>query len=163
MSASVQYVTVYRSMDASAEEDCQVIRDFLASEGITATMLDDSAPGVPEGTFAVQVPQADSRTAEKLIRANKLPKSAEQVDPSANLDLETVFHSEGSAVTAEIEALSIQNLLESNGIVAVLVGDSVLPNLPFEVRVAREKAQLARELIAEAEQAGRAELADEGE
>jgi len=31
------------------------------------------------------------------------------------------------------------------------VGDSVLPNLPFEVRVARNKAQLARKLIAQAE------------
>ncbi len=43
-----------------------------------------------------------------------------------------------------MEAMGIKNLLESNGIAAVLVGDSVLPNFPFEVRVARDQVERAR-------------------
>jgi hypothetical protein len=43
--------------------------------------------------------------------------------------------------------------LDSNGIAAVLVGDSVLPYLPFEVRVARNQAARARRLIQDAERA----------
>jgi len=53
-----------------------------------------------------------------------------------------------------MEATSMKNFLDSNGIAAVLVGDSVLPNLAFEVRVAREEAQQARRLLADAEQIG---------
>jgi hypothetical protein len=66
----------------------------------------------------------------------------------SDVDLETIFHAEGSA-TAEVEALAIKTLLESNGIPAVIVGDSVLPDLPFEVRVARNQVERARQLIAE--------------
>jgi putative signal transducing protein len=65
-------------------------------------------------------------------------------------DLETVFHAEGSA-TAEMEALAVKGLLEANGITAILVGDSILPNLPFEVKVARTQAQRAKKLMEEAE------------
>jgi hypothetical protein len=36
----------------------------------------------------------------------------------------------------------------------VLVGDSVLPNFPFEVKVAREQAARASKLIEDAESAG---------
>lgn len=141
-------------MDATAKEDCEVLIDILASEGISAVMVDDSAPGVPEGTFEVRVPSADAARADQIIADNPLPDEVEAVDTSPELDLETVFHAEGSSVTAEIEALSVKNLLESNGLAAVLVGDSVLPNLPFEVRVAREHAERARILIADAQVAG---------
>jgi hypothetical protein len=64
------------------------------------------------------------------------------------LDLETVFHAEGSS-TAEIEALAVKTLLEANGIDVVLVGDSMLPNLPFEVKVRRDQVKRARKLIGE--------------
>jgi hypothetical protein len=80
-----------------------------------------------------------------------------QGDNSEHLNLETIYHAEGSGPLAEFEAMDIKNLLEANGIDAVLVGDSVLPNLPFEVRVARDKAQQARELIAEAQNSEPAE------
>jgi hypothetical protein len=66
------------------------------------------------------------------------------------MDLVTVMHSEGSN-TAGMDALTIQTLLESNGIPTVMVGDSVLPNLPFQIKVAAERAQEALELIAVAE------------
>jgi hypothetical protein len=61
-----------------------------------------------------------------------------------------------------MEALGIKNLLESNGIAAVLVGDSVLPNFPFEVRVARDQVDQARVLIADAKLIGPA-AAEEAE
>jgi hypothetical protein len=154
MSASSDLVTVYRSMDATAREDCESIVEMLSEEGISAIMADDSAPGVPEGTYEVRVPARDAVRAEELIDENPLPDEVEEVDDSADLDLETIFHIEGSSVTAEIQAISIKNLLESNGIAAVLVGDSVLPNFPFEVKVAREQAARARKLIEDAESIG---------
>lgn len=149
MGAPEQLVTVYRSMDEDAHETTDAIRAFLVSEGIVAEIANDTAPNVPEGTFEVRVPSADSKRAEELIAQN-FPEDQPQGDASRKLDLETVFHSEGGS-TSEFEAMSVKNLLESNGITAVLIGDSVLPNLAFEVRVARNKAHLAREVIAQAE------------
>jgi hypothetical protein len=70
------------------------------------------------------------------------------VDDSSALGLETVF------VAPEMEAMSVKNLMESNGIAAVLVGDSVLPNFPFEVKVAREHAARARKLLEDVESVG---------
>lgn len=70
-----------------------------------------------------------------------------------DLDLETVFHGEGSS-TAEMEAMEIKDLLEANGIAPIMVGDSIFPNLPFEIKVSRDEAQRARELIAEAQREG---------
>lgn len=148
-------------MDADAKEDAEVIMDLLTDAGIPATLRDDSAPGVPEGVFEVQVPANYSARADQVIAENPLPEEAEQVDPSADLDVETVFRSE-AAPTSEVEALGVKTLLESNGIATVLVGDSVLPNLAFEVRVARDQAARARELIADAEQIGPA-AAEQGE
>jgi hypothetical protein len=148
MPASSDLVTVFRSMDDTAQEDCESIVELLSEEGISAVLVDDSAPGVPEGTYEVRVPAPDGARAEKLIEENSLPDEVEEVDDSANLDLETVF------VSGEMQAMSIKNLLESNEIAAVLVGDSVLPNFPFEVRVAREQATRARKLIEDVESVG---------
>ena len=141
-------------MDATAKEDCESIIEMLREEGISAVMANDSAPGVLEGTYEVRVPAVDAARAEELIEENSLPDEVEEVDDSSNLDLETIFHIEGSSVTGELQAMSIKNLLESNGIAAVLVGDSVLPNFPFEVKVAREQADRARKLIEEIESVG---------
>ena len=151
---SADLVTVYRSMDATAKEDCEAIIDMLRAEGISAVVLDDNSPGVVEGTFEVRVPARDTAKAEKLIESNPLPDEVEEVDDSSRLDLETVFHVEGGGSMAEMQAMNIKNLLESNGIAAVLVGDSVLPNFPFEVKVAREQTDLARRLIEDAEESG---------
>jgi len=148
-------------MDADAKEDAECIVELLTDAGIRAVLLDDSAPGVPEGVFEVRVPPADSARAEELIAENPLPDEAEELDDSPELDLETIYHAE-SSVTGEIEAMSVKNLLDSNGIAAVLVGDSVLPNFPFEVRVARDQVERARILIADAEAIGPA-AAEEAE
>lgn len=148
---------MYRSMDPSAKEDAENIRELLTDAGIRAVMLDDSAPGVPEGVFEVQVPAADAARAEELVAENPQPDEVEEVDDSAALNLETI-----ASAASEMEATSIKNLLESNGIAAVLVGDSVLPNFAFEVRVAHDQTERARLLIADAELTGPA-AAEEAE
>lgn len=153
-------VTVYRSMDSTAKEDCQTIVEILSDRNISAIILDDDAPGVPEGTFEVQVPAADSARAEAIIDENPLPDEVEEVDDSEDLDLETIFQSNGAM--AEVEAVGIKSVLDANGVAAVLVGDSVLPNLGFEVKVARDQVENARRLIAQAERDGPA-AADAGE
>lgn len=153
-------VTVYRSMDATAKEDCETIVEILNDRNISAITLDDSAPGVPEGAFEVRVPAADSARAEAIIDENPLPDEVEEVDDSEDLDLETIFQSNGTM--AEVEATGIKNVLEANGVAAVLVGDSVLPNLGFEVKVARDQVENARKLIAQAEADGPA-AAEAGE
>ena len=40
-----------------------------------------------------------------------------------------------------MEALQVQAMLESNGIEAVLIGDTRFPNIPEAVRVAKEDAR----------------------
>ncbi|HYL78783.1 MAG TPA: DUF2007 domain-containing protein [Bryobacteraceae bacterium] len=160
MSDPAEFVTVYRSMDATAKEDCQTIVDMLAAEGMAAAIRDDSAPGVPEGAFEVQVPAPEAARAEKLVDENPLADDVEEVDDSPGLDLETVF--QGSGTTGEMLALGIKSVLDANGIATVLVGNSVLPYLSFEVRVAREQMERARELIEEAQILGPA-AADEAE
>ena len=157
MSNEADLITVYRSMDAEAKEDAESIVELLTDAGIQAAMLDDTAPGVPEGVFEVRVPAHDAARAEELIAENPPPEEAEEVDDSPALDLETI-----ASAASEMEAMSIKNLLDSNGIGAVLVGDSVLPNFQFEVRVARDQAKRARILVADAEQIG-PEAAEEAE
>lgn len=148
-------------MDTDAKDDAKSVLELLTDEGIQAVLLDDSAPGVPEGVFEVQVPPADSARAEQLIAENALPDEVEKVDASRDLDTETIFQAVASP-TAELEAMGIKTLLESHGIATVSVGDSVLPNLAFEIRVARDQVDRARELIAQAQTEGPA-AADEAE
>jgi hypothetical protein len=150
-------VTVYRSMDADAAEDAECIVELLTDAGIQAVFLDDSAPGVVEGAFEVRVPAADAARAEELIAENPPSEEAEELDPSHEFDLKTI-----ASAASEMEAMGIKNLLDSSGIQAVLVGDSVLPNFPFEVRVARDQVDRARQLIADAETEGPA-AAEEAE
>lgn len=160
MSSQSQLVTVYRSMDSNAEEDCQTIADFLTADGLSPVILDDRAPGVPEGTYEVQVPTDQTERAEELIAEHPLPDEVEEVDASSYLDLsEPIFHAEGST-TAEFESTAIKNLLEANNIAAIIVGDTVLPNMPFEVRVAKENGDRARQLIEDYGQGG-AEAAEQ--
>jgi hypothetical protein len=80
------------------------------------------------------------------------------VDPSSDLDVVTLFSS--SNTDAEMEAINIRGLLESNGIEAIVVGPRVLPSLEFQVQVPRAKAEEARRLIAEARAAGPAAAAE---
>ena len=63
---------------------------------------------------------------------------------------------------AEMEALAIKGVLDSNGVPAMIVGPSLLPNLEFQVQVPEHLLTQARQLIREARQGGR-RAADEGE
>ena len=75
-------------------------------------------------------------------------------EESHDLDLVTVFQSAGT--TSDMEALSVQSLLEASGIAAMVVSTGMLPNLPEEVRVAKEHVTEAKRIIADALQAGSA-------
>ena len=63
---------------------------------------------------------------------------------------------------AEMEAMAIKGLLDSNDIPAVMVGPQVLPNLEFQVQVPQDLLDRARQTIREARQGGR-KAADEAE
>jgi hypothetical protein len=73
--------------------------------------------------------------------------------------LVTVFRLAGGGIE-EMEVLTVRQLLESNGIDTVLVGDSPLPNLAEEIRVTEENAERAKQLIADALSAGPAGAAE---
>jgi type III secretory pathway lipoprotein EscJ len=141
-------VTVYRSMDADAKENCDEILGVLQDAGIEAVLLDDSAPSVPEGVYEVRVPAASAAAADELITEFDFEEEVKDADPSSDLNLETVANG-----LSEMEANSMKSFLESNGIAAVLVGDAVLPNLTFDIRVARDQLELARQLLVEAQKA----------
>jgi hypothetical protein len=153
-------VTVFRSADGTAQEDAAAIQEMLVDEGVQAVLRDDHAPGVPSGAWEVRVAAADSARAEALIADHPIEDEFADGDASSELDLVTVFRSAGN--TGEMEAQQVKSLLDSNGLEAVLVADARLPNLPDEVRVAREHLTQAKRLIAEALAAGPA-AADEAE
>ena len=152
--AEAEMVTVFRSADDSAQDDAMAIREMLLSEGIDVVVLDDNAPGVPEMAWEVRVAPEDVSRAEQLIADSSLPEDElTNVDDSPDLATETVFRA-GAGAGAQMEAMSIKSILDSEGIGAVMVGDAVLPNLGFEIRVARENADRARKAIADAQAAG---------
>ncbi len=160
MLETMELVTIFRSADTDAKEEAAAVAETLQQEGIAPTLVDDSAPGVPEGVWEVRVPPADRARAEELV-ATMNGEAEEEIDESHDLDLETVF-STGSGSTEEMEAQTIQNILQANGIEAVVVGGTPIPSTGQEVQVAREQAAEARRLIAEALASGPA-AADEGE
>jgi hypothetical protein len=146
-----ELITVYRSADQDAEDDAAVIRDLLSVNGLSPVVVDDQEPGVVSGTYEVRVPTSEAARAEEVLAANK-PVVDEELDPSHELDMVPIFHSD--AATSEMEALAIKGILDSNGIEALVVGNSTLPNLGFEVHVPREQQEPARAAIAEAQAAG---------
>ena len=146
-------VTVFRSMDATAEDDARAALESLTSAGLAATLLDDSAPGVPEGVWEVQVSAEDATRADQILAAEPAAEPELPADPSGHLDLVPIFSS-GTPVTGYVEAMGIKGLLESNGIAAVFTGDSVQPELPATLSVPRDQLERARQLITEAQAAG---------
>jgi hypothetical protein len=161
MNGDAELITVFRSADEDAQEDSEAIQDLLSAEGLHPVLLDDSAQGVPEGAWEVRVPPEESAKAEELIAEAPMPETElVEVSGSPDLDMETVFSAPGGT-TAEMEALSVQSALEGAGIATVLVGDAIFPNLPFEVRVTKDRAEEARRILQEARASGE-EAADEG-
>jgi len=63
---------------------------------------------------------------------------------------------------AEMEAMAIKGVLDSNDIPAMIVGPQVLPTLEFQVQVPQHLLAQAKQAIREARQGGR-RAAAEGE
>jgi len=68
----------------------------------------------------------------------------------------------GAGAFAEMEAVGVQRVLAAAGINAVINGPSQLPSDQFEVLVARDELEQARQVLAEALASGPA-AADEAE
>jgi len=145
-------------MDPSAEEDCRTVVKTLERSHIPAMLLSDRDRGVPEGVWEVQVGSGDAARAERIIATN--PPEVNEINPSHELDLVTVYES-GTPITGKIEMMGIKALLEANGIMSISNGDSVQPELPFSLNVAREQAAEAKRLIAEARANAEAEPPEE--
>ncbi|HLX43010.1 MAG TPA: DUF2007 domain-containing protein [Bryobacteraceae bacterium] len=141
----METVTVFRSADPGAQDDAAKVAELLTAQGVAATVLDDSAPGVPAGAWEVRVAASDSARADALIAANPIEDEFANPSESHAFDMVTVFRT-----GAESEAMTVHALLQSNGIDAMLVGDARLPNLPEQVRVPREHVTEAKRLIATA-------------
>jgi len=141
----METVTVFRSADPTAQEDAAQIAEMLNARAVPATLLDDSAPGVPAGAWEVRVPASESARADALIAAHPLEDVFANPSESHRFDMITVFRT-----GAESEAMTVQGLLESNGIEALTVGDARWPNLPEQVRVPRDRVTEAKRLIANA-------------
>jgi len=149
--------TIFRSADERAEDDARAIAQLLKDSGIAARVLDDGAPGVPEGAWEVQVAEADSSRADALIATHPLDMVP---DESHALDMAVVFRSAGT--DTESEALTVKGLLEASGLEAEIIADTRFPNLPQQVQVPQSQLAEARRLIAEALAAGPA-AAEEAE
>jgi hypothetical protein len=81
-------------------------------------------------------------------------------DPLEDDSMVPVFSS--SNHDAELEAMSIKGVLDSNDIPAFIVGPHVLPSLDFQVQVPAHLLEEAKQLIRDARQDGR-RAAAEGE
>ena len=157
MSMATDLITVYRSADMNAEEDATAVRNMLMKNGFNAVVADHKTPGVVEGTWEVRVPESEAPQAEALV-AQVDQDDPGGVDTSHDLDMVTIAELQGA--TGEMEALAIQSILDANGISAVLVGATTLPNLSFSVNVAKDDVERAQTALAEARAAGPAAAAE---
>ena len=156
MPENAEFITVFRSADPSAEQDAADARERLAEAGIDAIALGDDAPGVVEGTWEVRVAPSDQDRAEAVLAA-PLPELDDDDEVSEeglshDLDFVSVFSAQG--IEAEMEAISIQSVLEANGIPCTVIGSAQIPSLPFEVRVPKSRLEEAMRLLEEVRQAG---------
>jgi hypothetical protein len=159
MPDQTEFVTVFRSADPSAEDDAAEAAEQLLRAGINTFVFGDDTPGVVEGTWEVRVPASDQARAEAILAAPRPEQEDEdevsEEGASHDLDFVTIFRSQG--IEAEMEAISIQSVLEANGIPCIVVGSQQIPSLPFEVRVPKSRFEEAQSLLEEARQAGASE------
>ncbi len=81
-----------------------------------------------------------------------LPAQSTTEDPSHELDMVPFFSETGTM--AELEAMSIQGILEANDIPFTVYGSSTLPVTEFSVQVPASRLEDARRVVAEAQAAG---------
>jgi hypothetical protein len=102
------------------------------------------------------VPLSDQARAEAILAAPVPdPENEEEVSEeglSHDLDFVSIFSAQG--IEAEMEAISIQSVLEANDIPCTVVGSAQIPSLPFEVRVPKSRLEEAMSLLEEVRQAG---------
>jgi Putative prokaryotic signal transducing protein len=154
MSHKSDFITVFRSAETDAETDAAEMRERLSQAGIQSVVLGDDTPGVIEGSWEVRVAPADRERAEAIVAAPS-PEPEDESDVSEralthDLDFVPVFRNQ--TPDAEMEAISIQSLLEANGIPCVLIGSAQFPSLPFEVRVPKSRLEEAKSLLEEIKQ-----------
>jgi hypothetical protein len=152
-------VTVFRSADPSAQQQAEAVQNILDSAGLGPELCGADTPGIPAGVWEVRVPADEVRRAEALIASHE-QEISQPGDASPSFDLVTLFSSDRH--NAEMEAIGIRALLDAADIPSVIVGASVYPNLPFEVRVPRNCLEDAQRVIAESQAAG-PEAAEEAE
>jgi hypothetical protein len=75
-----------------------------------------------------------------------------EMDESSDFDMVTLFSS--SNHDGEMEATSINSMLQASGIPSVVMGPSVIPSLAFQVQVPRAYAEEAERVLVEAREAG---------
>lgn len=132
------------------------IKNMLLDAGIDAEVF--AYEDENEGTWEVRVNESDAdRARELLASAGETEDTAS--DETEELDFVSVAATDGAL--SEMEAASLQSLLDANGINCVVVGNTTMPNFGFEVRVPRADADLALQVIREAREAGPA-AAEEG-
>jgi hypothetical protein len=152
------FVTVFRSAEPGARADAEMAQERLAQAAIHSIVLGDDAPGVVEGTYEVRVAASDQAKADGILAVPAPEPEDEEEVPEAglsrDLDFVTLFSSQ--TMGAEVEAISLQTVLESAGIPSIVVGSSQFPSLPFEVRVPKSRLEEARTLVEEARQSGAA-------
>jgi hypothetical protein len=79
------------------------------------------------------------------------------MNPSDPQDLVEVKEEDGEPLElTEMEAVELQNLLDANGIQAVISGAEMLPNLPYRLQVPANQEAEATRVIAEARAMGSA-------
>ena len=67
MADGASLTTVYRSADANAGTDASAVKNLLIKSGLNPVLVDDTAPGVVNGTWEVRVPPEEVSFAEEMI------------------------------------------------------------------------------------------------
>lgn len=138
------YVALYQSAHPNSEEEAHDILDTLREGGIgTVRIRQDDEPGGGVRSFLVEVDSSEVYDAQAFLEKKGI--NAEGLDAGSSVDFRVVFFSDKH--DSEPEALSVQTLLEANGITAFLDESSPLPNFPHKVLVASADAARAREVI----------------
>jgi hypothetical protein len=158
MTGASDFITVFRSAEPEAKADAEMAQERLAQAAIHSIVLGDDTPGVVEGSYEVRVAASDQAKAEGILAVPTPEPEDEEEVPEAGLshDLDFVSLFSSQAMGAEMEAISLQAILESAGIPSIVVGSSQFPSLPFEVRVPKSRLEEALTLVEEARQSGAA-------
>lgn len=157
MNGEADLVTIYRSGDSDADRDAAKVQEYLAANGVRAMIFDAKDPGVVKGSYEVRVAPSEAARAEELVSSYD-PDAPQKADPSSELD--RIVLTERMGATAEMEVMSMKSVLDDAGIESVIIGDSTLPNLSFQLIISGADADQARTVLAEAEAAGPAAAAE---